>query len=208
MKKEKGCSTWTLGTALLSSSLFVVLLCAVVFGSTFLPQIAVLDMRIDSALPSSTSFFWPAITLFGGPVFLMIVGLVIVSVLLQQQRIREAGVFFSVVALGLLLDLGIKAFVARGRPDGSELAGAFYSFPSGHALMATVIYGAILLFFWKPRLRIAAAATTLFILLIGTSRVLLHRHYASDVIAGFLLGIAVLAGTVFCEKALRSLRTR
>src|SRR5215471_4603087 len=73
-----------------------------------------------------------------------------------------------------------------------------YSFPSGHPLAATVFYGfaAILLWsyiapkVWRVVIGTAIAAV---ILMVGFSRVYLGAHYPTDVLAGFLEGVAWLS---------------
>lgn len=79
-----------------------------------------------------------------------------------------------------------------------------YSFPSGHALTAAVVFGtlAYLVVRLEPtvrlrRLTVAAAAAV--VLLIGLSRVYLGVHYPSDVLAGYLVGAtwsAVAVGAI------------
>ncbi len=112
-------------------------------------------------------------------------------------------------ALGLLLAIGGGEALVNGlkiafqRPRPSPLfAHLGYSFPSGHAFFAVTVYG--MLTYWLTRRarrggrRLWAGATAL-IALIGLSRVCLGVHYASDVLAGFALGLpwlwACLAAT-------------
>jgi undecaprenyl-diphosphatase len=101
----------------------------------------------------------------------------------------------------------MKLAIARPRPDVAghlvEAVGA--SFPSGHAMMSTVVALAL----WRvlapdgggPRRRplaVAAAAVALLaVVAIGASRVLLGVHWPTDVLAGWALGAAwtALAGT-------------
>jgi undecaprenyl-diphosphatase len=77
---------------------------------------------------------------------------------------------------------------------------AGYSFPSGHASNATLAAGVLLLVFLPFAGRGAAraalwAAALLITVLTGLSRVALGVHFASDVLGGWLLAVAVLAAT-------------
>src|SRR5262249_11541170 len=70
------------------------------------------------------------------------------------------------------------------------------SFPSGHALGSIVAYGSLLLVFLPavPRRlrRVAIAVAAAIVVLVGFTRVALGVHYVSDVLAGWLLGVAWL----------------
>jgi membrane-associated phospholipid phosphatase len=71
------------------------------------------------------------------------------------------------------------------------------SFPSGHALMSFAFYGLIIYLVRqavKDRSRrvVYTILLLLLILFIGLSRIYLRVHYASDVIAGFSLGLVWL----------------
>jgi len=77
-----------------------------------------------------------------------------------------------------------------------------YSFPSGHAMLAVSIWGAIAYVFKNKKL--LCTSLILFVLLIGFSRLYLGVHTPQDVITGFLVGL-VFIFTVFplinwCEK--------
>jgi undecaprenyl-diphosphatase len=67
------------------------------------------------------------------------------------------------------------------------------SFPSGHAIMSMTFYGLLIYIFnhsvEHPALRIILCGLlVVLVLLIGFSRVYLRVHYASDVLAGFIIG--------------------
>ena len=88
----------------------------------------------------------------------------------------------------------------RGRPtqilDG-KLAPPLHSFPSGHVALALSVYG-ILAFLWirasKSWLERATAVVLLLALvsITGIARVRLGTHWPSDIIAGFVIGVAWL----------------
>jgi undecaprenyl-diphosphatase len=70
--------------------------------------------------------------------------------------------------------------------------GGWYSFPSGHATMAPLVFGLGLLIWsapWQRRTRVALLLlAAICSLLIGFSRVYLGVHWPTDVLAGLLLG--------------------
>lgn len=90
----------------------------------------------------------------------------------------------------------LKRAVRRPRPDpdGHGLVTFTSSFPSGHTLMAVVTYlsGALLLTHRGPPALVATAVTLVLVLglAIGAVRVAFRVHWPSDVIAGWLAGIA------------------
>ena len=105
--------------------------------------------------------------------------------------------------------LGVCQLIASEREAGAEVASsgelavaraAGYSFPSGHALNATLTAGVLLLVFLPYVGRgVARAALWVAALLLtvvtGLSRVALGVHFTSDVLGGWLLGVAVVAAT-------------
>ncbi len=119
---------------------------------------------------------------------------VLIGILLR--RWRDALMVIASLAAGTAFFSIVKLIIRRPRPplyDTRIVQGGF-SFPSGHATMAAVLYAtfAVILIrsartFWL-RLLIALCAT-LAVLWIGLSRVYLGVHYPSDVLAGWAAGI-------------------
>jgi undecaprenyl-diphosphatase len=113
---------------------------------------------------------------------------------------KRISIFLVVTNLmGGVIDTAVKVIVARPRPElESALTHAVgKSFPSGHTMASTVGYGALLLAFMPLIPRRARAAVIvgylLIVALIGGSRLALGVHFISDVLGGFILGLAWLA---------------
>jgi undecaprenyl-diphosphatase len=107
---------------------------------------------------------------------------------------------------GGVLSTAVKVLVERPRPEVDHpIVSAFgKSFPSGHALSSTVVYGALLLTFLpvvaRPYRRLVVGLVVLLVLAIGSSRLLLGVHFLTDVLAGHLLGLAwLLTSTAIFE---------
>jgi len=122
--------------------------------------------------------------------------------MLARRRWRPAVFLVTTVAAGAAADAALKAVVRRARPVLPYPVAHAYgaSFPSGHTMGATIMFGALLLLVWPltaTRLRAPAAAlTAVLVSAVAASRVLLGVHYPSDVLAGILAGIAWLAACV------------
>lgn len=141
------------------------------------------------------------VTQFGSPAAMAGLALVGAFVLWRAGRRLLLLTWLAAFAGCGLLDAGLKAAVHRTRPEyaAAYLHGHSYSFPSGHAMGATVDY-AMLAFAvhhwgqgggtrrWLPYGLAAAAA-----LLVGASRLYLGVHYPSDVLGGYTAGLAWLA---------------
>jgi undecaprenyl-diphosphatase len=125
-------------------------------------------------------------------------------VLLILRRWRTAACIAAAVALAFLVGEVVKDEVKRKRPDVPWRVVALPkspSFPSGHALDSMTLYGALALTVGRrlrPRwLRGLALLFGLGLpLLIGFSRVYLGVHYFTDVLSGWVVGLALalLAG--------------
>ena len=119
--------------------------------------------------------------------------LLILSWLVVRRRYRD-GLFFGLAVLGsLALNLFAKNYFARVRPELwlSIAPETTYSFPSGHAMGSVTLGVAATLLFWNSRWRWwVFSAASIFIVLVGLSRIYLGVHYPSDILAGWAAGTA------------------
>ncbi len=113
--------------------------------------------------------------------------------LLFRRRWRAASAFILTWAASEILLTTFKAWFHRGRPMGSLVSVHGYSFPSGHAIAASAIGVALVLAFMGagPRRRKWEWLAIGFTFAMAFSRVYLHAHWLSDVVAGVLLGFGV-----------------
>ncbi len=134
--------------------------------------------------------------------------IVILALMILARKVRAAWFFVLALLASQLSSSLLKHLLERNRPDpvNALIEQGGYSFPSGHALGAFVFYGIIgyFLYFFAARQyqKIAAVLSSLaIILLIGISRLYLGVHWLSDVIAGWLMGAAILlVFIVFFER--------
>jgi membrane-associated phospholipid phosphatase len=161
--------------------------------------LASLDQTAATAIhelrtPALTAFFL-IVTALGSIEAIALVSLVGAVVFGVWRRWLLFGTWVIATGGSVVLILLLKALFARPRPYFEQplLLETYYSFPSGHAMEAVVLYGMLAYFAmlalrtWRARAAVVFG-TSLLILLIGFSRIYLGVHYFSDVVAGFAAG--------------------
>jgi membrane-associated phospholipid phosphatase len=149
---------------------------------------------ISRRSPAATSFF-ALMSNIGGPVGLGVLVAAVAIALLVQRRFGWVLYLGVTVGGASLLNLELKRYFARARPDLAEMLrqAQGYSFPSGHAMGSTVVFGALsYLAFrtterWSAKAAVLALGITL-IIAVSLSRVYLGVHWISDVVAGISAG--------------------
>lgn len=152
------------------------------------------------------------VTALGSVVVLALVIAVVTGFLVLWPRWAAAAFVLSATLGGWLLGSLLKLAFARPRPTVvPHLAQVHsYSFPSGHSMMSAVVYltlTALVARLVGPyRLKVYVLAVALMLTaLIGASRVYLGVHYPTDVLAGWIAG---LAWSSACWLAAHFLRRR
>jgi len=134
------------------------------------------------------------ITALGDPEFIVILLTISFSLLLGFKRVWAAQILFFNCLGGLILNQGLKLVFTKPRPQlwTPLIVEHSYSFPSGHALGSSVVYGflAILLARQYPCYRLGIHGVAVVIVgSIGLSRLFLGVHYPTDIIAGYAVGL-------------------
>ena len=148
------------------------------------------------------------VTAFGSTAVASFIAVVVGLYLLwRRQTYWFAAVWLSVFG-GLLLNKFLKYVFHRPRPHFNDpiLALTSYSFPSGHTMAATVLYGVLAaLLVTKIKRRsfrvLIILAASFLIALVGFSRMYLGVHYLSDVLGAIAEGLAWLS---LCLTALHA----
>ncbi len=137
------------------------------------------------------------LTSLGGISVLALFATIAIGFLLIHRKRLSALLLVVGLAGGVALSEGLKAIFERERPPAAfqavETINA--SFPSGHALLATVFYLSLGVMLTRAFSRrhvkaFVLGAAIVIALLIGTTRVYLGAHWASDVLAGWSVGAA------------------
>lgn len=135
----------------------------------------------------------------------------VLFVLLLRRYHRAAFFTAGVMIVTAVATTLIKGLVARDRPPWQSTEALLHNgaFPSGHASSITAFAGIVIVLVGmlvrrRSVRRLAYAGAVLLVVVVCLDRVLLGRHYPSDVVGGVLLG----AGFVLLAIGLYSPRPR
>ena len=163
--------------------------------------------RLDRALT--------AFTHLGGPTGMTIIASMITLRMVWRWRSRTPLILMIMAVAGsLLITLVGKAVVGRNRPPLADAVPPYESspsFPSGHALNSTVIAGMVAYLLLRRWSSIFARLLTVVVALawaisIGLSRVFLGHHWLTDVMFGWLVGLAWLSVMITAHRLFLSVR--
>jgi undecaprenyl-diphosphatase len=135
----------------------------------------------------------------GSPLWVAGITLIVVLILILRKRWYGLLAIVLTVPGGMLFHHLIQIIVHRHRPfrhsEFLDLGG--YSFPSGHTMAATLLYGLLAVFAillwkgWHWRM-LAILGALLAIALVGFSRIALGAHYLTDVLGAIAGGTSWL----------------
>lgn len=183
-------------------NIFIVVLCLILFSVICYVVLSydslVIDTKVysfisDNIMSDGITSVLKVITELGGVAFIVLAG---VLIFMFCKKIRWF-VTFDLVGVTLINQV-IKHIVRRPRPNVLRLVEEDgYSFPSGHSMVSMAFYGIIIYLVYKNVTNKYLKWTlitllSLLILSIGFSRIYVGVHYFTDVVGGFLLGLAYL----------------
>ena len=142
------------------------------------------------------------VSTIGGTAVTSALGVLIALALAFKKKWRSAAIMFlSISSTAFMLGL-MKEFFLRARPfDALQVITNNPSFPSGHAGMAAAFF-VIVAYLLAPKIHswikreLMMVVCVLAVAAIGLSRLVLNVHWASDVIAGWALGIFMATASI------------
>lgn len=179
---------------IISIIVFFIILLLVKFNSTLSIDTIIHNMVYNLKTNTLTNIM-KIITFFASVKFTVIVSIIILLIGIFKRKI----LIIDLILLGEeLIKVIIKNIMKRPRPPYmKEVIEKSYSFPSGHSMTATLLYGFIIYLILKSNINkkvkyILTILLSLLILLIIFSRIYLGVHYFSDCIGGLLLSLGYL----------------
>ena len=138
-----------------------------------------------------------AVTMLGDSVVLTALTVALVAGLVWSGHWRIGAAALGAIVFAAVFVPFTKLILHRSRPTDLYAGAEAFSFPSGHATLSMTVFGLIaaVLAAGRParvRVLIYAGAAAL-ILAIAGSRIYLRAHWPSDVAAGLLFGLSIVA---------------
>ncbi len=191
------CKKRTLLVSVFVTAVLLFAILAVIVGSGVTNA---LDSSILLAINSLSSpwlnTFFVAFTELGGVIVISVVAIILTLLFLTKRNYIRA----LLIALGIggvaAMNLLLKSIFERARPDLWDwiVTETHTSFPSGHATASMALALCIVYLLWNTKWRKATIiAASVYLLLIGFSRLYLGVHFPTDILGGWLLGIGWMA---------------
>ena len=168
--------------------------------------LVILDIRLHNLVPlfrtPGVTRLMLVITELGGSTVLSLLCIGTALLALARNERRLAATFVLALAGTGIVSVLLKALIGHARPIDAIVSANAASFPSGHLLSGTVIYGllAALLLGSRARGRVRALGVTLLLLVIvgiGLSRLYLGVHWPSDLLGSLALALMLLPPLLF-----------
>lgn len=183
-------------------TLFIVCLFVLLYMAdiVFYEKSAVFDDYIFSlfqpCVNSSNTKIMSVVTFFGSVQFLLPANILLSALFLFTKSYKWHSIKIAAISITSTIVLfSLKEILRRERPMLPVIAKVHgYSFPSGHSFSSLVFYGMLAYIAYaginnKTGRTVTIIFLIAFALMIGISRVYLKVHFASDVVAGWCLGI-------------------
>ena len=152
-------------------------------------------VAVRDALPDFAVFGLRYATQLGDSAFLAVLVFLFYWFSGSLDTDRENAAFVVAAGVGCLaLTVGLKGVIARPRPpqEVALIAETGYSFPSAHAVGATVVYGLLAVVSDTGKRWQRFGVASILVVAIASSRVAIGVHYPGDVIFGVAVGVVYL----------------
>lgn len=190
-------------------ALFIFIMINVILGNTTSIDNYVYNLIANNINDTKTTIF-KIITVLGSTKFMIslcIFFLILFCIL--KRKYLGINIVIGLITSTIVNNV-IKVIICRERPDVVKLVHeSTYSFPSGHTMASTMMYGILIYYVYRSNLNkylkvLFISLLSLLILLIMISRIYLGAHYVTDVVGGLLLSLFILIALINIKQKNRN----
>ena len=186
---------------MISGLVLVIIIEGLLSGSDLTPLNTVVEgVVVHVRTPFLTTFLvW--ITTIGNPFVLSCVAVFLALLLIMKRHVYDATLFLTAMVVAIISLTILKNVFQITRPVSDVYVADGWSFPSGHATVATAFFFLLALTFFG-KMRTTGRKTALIIgsivgaSLVSFSRLYLGAHWTLDILAGAALGLLCVSFTV------------
>jgi undecaprenyl-diphosphatase len=203
-RRMRASAVWLTWAGLLAGSVAL----TVVVSSYPSPDAEADVIRAVQAWPVPGRAFSRAVRAVTTTPFVLAVGAALVAALWWRGARREAMTLAMLFIVLPAAQAGLKVLVDRPRPDDALVRAEVSSpsFPAGHVMGPTVVYGSLLFLGvvsvrWSRWWRLIAVAWPVMVLATtGIVNVYLGVHWPTDVLSGYLWGLVLLLPVLYVVR--------
>jgi undecaprenyl-diphosphatase len=203
-------------TAIIALAVIAVLAFAALGAEVVERETSALDLGVRGWVAANQHLalvkFSLALSTYGSVTPLACVAVVAALYLLYRRRYLATLPVLMAPAVGVLAYVTLKNIFARARPSAmAQVMEGTYSFPSAHATSSSAICCTLAYVFWREHLVngvVALLIGVLLPLLVGSSRIYLGVHWATDVLGGWSAGVLVAALCAALYNSIRHVQAR
>ena len=176
---------------------------AIAFDVTHHGPLDRLDARVArwaAAGHESVESVASVVTRLGSMAVLAPLVLVAAAVLARRRRRTDAALLVASLGVTSLTTNLLKLAFGRPRPQPALVDNP--AFPSGHTSGAVVVFVLLAALLATGRRSLVVAAAVLLAGVVAATRILVEAHWLSDVLAGYCLGLAIVAGVLLLRDRL------
>lgn len=177
--------------------IFLIIMLGILFNKTTSIDNYVYNLVASNITNNKTTFF-KVITFFGSTKFIVtLCAIFLLLFLLLKNKWIGINICLALITSTLVNNI-VKIIIRRPRPEVTKLVIEHsYSFPSGHTMAATMMYGILMYYVLNSKLNkylklLICILLGGLVILVGISRIYLGAHYFTDVVAGIVLSSLLL----------------
>ncbi len=186
---------------MISGLLLIIIIEGLISGNELIPLNTAIESTITHIRTPVLTNFFVAVTKAGNPFVLTFASALIALFLILRGRLYDAAIFISALVIAVVSLVVLKETFQIARPAAPLLATEGWSFPSGHATVATAFFFMLVHAFYG-KMKTVKNKTILILcsfiaaMLIWFSRLYLGAHWTLDVLAGIALGLLSVSFTI------------
>lgn len=144
-------------------------------------------------------------TFFGSTIFIVILSIILFIIFIILKQKDKAFKTAGAIIISTIINNIIKIIIRRPRPEYMTVVEKTFSYPSGHTMASTTLYGILLYLLLKSNLNKTYKIGFGIILgnlplLVGISRIYLGAHFFTDVFGGYLLSGIILTIVYYIDE--------